>query len=127
MFLHYGDYILIPFDPWFYVSAIYISWCREEQTNMALELWAIGLAFAANVVIGAGLVFAVYGLMERRLVLGVLGGLALGAIIVWTQATVGEQLFDLTFEEKRNLIVTAGVGAALGLVGTMMTFKPEIE
>jgi len=94
---------------------------------MALELWAIGVAFAANVVVGAGLVFAVYGLMERRLVLGVLGGLLLGALIVWTQATVGEQLFNLTFEEKRNLIVTAGIGAALGLVGTMITFKPEIE
>jgi hypothetical protein len=94
---------------------------------MALELWAIGLAFAANVVVGAVLVFAVYGLMERQLALGVIGGLVLGAIIVWTQATVGEQLFDLTFTEKRNLVVTAGIGAALGLVGTMITFKPEIE
>lgn len=94
---------------------------------MALELWAIGVAFVANIVVGAVLVLAVYGLMERRLALGVLGGLLLGALIVWTQATVGEQLFDLTFEEKRNLIVTAGIGAALGLVGTMITFKPEIE
>jgi hypothetical protein len=94
---------------------------------MTLELWAIGAAFTANLVVGAVLVFAVYGLMERRLALGVIGGLLLGAIIVWTQATVGEQLFDLTFEEKRNLVVTAGLGAALGLVGTMMTFKPEIE
>lgn len=94
---------------------------------MTLEPWAFGLAFVANLLVGAGLVFAVYGLMEQRIVLGALGGLVLGAVIVWTQATVGEMLWDLSFEGKRNLVVVAGIGAALGLVGTMMTFKPEIE
>jgi len=94
---------------------------------MTLELWAFGLALGANLLVGAVLVFAVYGLMEQRLVLGAVGGLILGAVIVWTQATVGEMLWDLTFEEKRNIIVVAGIGAALGIVGTMTVFKPEIE
>jgi hypothetical protein len=94
---------------------------------MTLELWAFGLALGANLLVGAVLVFAVYGLMEQRLVLGAVGGLILGAVIVWTQATIGEMLWDLTFEEKRNIIVVAGIGAALGLVGTMTVFKPEIE
>ena len=94
---------------------------------MALELWAYALAFAANAAVGVGLVFAVYGLMERRIALGVLGGLVLAAIIVWIQATVGQQLFDLAFQEKRNIVVVAGLGAALGLVGTLVTIKPEIE
>lgn len=94
---------------------------------MTLELWAFGVAFAANLAVGAVLVFAVYGLMERQLALGVLGGLVLGAVIVWSQATVGEMLWNLSFEEKRNIVVVAGLGAALGLVGTMTMFKPEIE
>jgi hypothetical protein len=34
---------------------------------------------------------------------------------------------NLAFTAKRNLIVAAGVGAALGLVGMMMTVKPELE
>lgn len=94
---------------------------------MTLELWAYGLSFGANLAVGGGLVFAVYWLMERRLAFGVLGGLVLGAAIVWVQATVGEMLWTLSFEEKRNIVVVAGVGAAMGLVGTMTLFKPEIE
>jgi hypothetical protein len=94
---------------------------------MTVELWAFGLAFGANLVIGAVMVFVAYGLMERHVLLGAVGGLALGAIIVWVQATAGQMMWDLAFEGKRNLIVAAGVGAALGIVGTMMTFKPELE
>jgi hypothetical protein len=105
----------------------YIEGYRVIKTNMTLELWAFGLALGANLLVGAVLVFAVYGLMEQRLILGAVGGLILGAVIVWTQATVGEMLWDLTFEEKRNIIVVAGIGAAVGIVGTMTVFKPEIE
>jgi drug/metabolite transporter (DMT)-like permease len=94
---------------------------------MTVELWAFGLAFGANLVIGAVMVFVAYGLMERHVLLGAVGGLALGAIIVWVQATAGQMMWDLAFEGKRNLVVTAGIGAALGLVGTMMTVKPELE
>lgn len=94
---------------------------------MTIELWSFGLAFTANLVVGAGLVFVVYQLMELRLAFGVLGGLVLVGLIVWAQATVGEMLWSLSFEEKRNLIVVAGLGAGLGLVGTMTVFKPEIE
>lgn len=92
-----------------------------------LEAWEISLTFLSNVVVGVGLVFAVYWLMERRLALGVLGGLLLAAVIVWTQATLGQQLFTLTFSERRAIIVVAGLGAMLGIVGTMVVVKPEIE
>jgi hypothetical protein len=99
----------------------------EEKRKMALELWAIGVAFVANAVVGVGLVLGVYQLMERRLLYGALGGLVLGAVIVYGEATIGRQLFDLTFGEKRTIIVVAGVAAALGLTGTLMTVKPEVE
>jgi len=94
---------------------------------MEFGLWAMASVFVANLVVGTGLVLAVYGLMERRLALGVVGGLVLGAIVVWAQATVGEQLFTLSFEAKRGLVVVAGVGTALGLVGTMTAVRPELE
>jgi hypothetical protein len=94
---------------------------------MALELPAMALALLANLAVGVGLVLGVYHLMERRVLYGSVGGLVLGAVIVYTEATVGAQLFDLTFSEKRLLIVVAGVGAALGIVGTLSLLKPEIE
>lgn len=93
---------------------------------MSLEPWALGLALIANLVIGIGLVVSVYRLMEQRFVLGAVGGLILGVIIVYAQATVGQQLFDLTFSEKRLIVVVAGIGASLGITGTMITFRPEI-
>lgn len=94
---------------------------------MALELWAVALALVANAAVGAGLVVGVYHLMERRVLYGSIGGLVLGAAIVYAEATVGAQLFDLAFAEKRMLVVVAGVGAALGIVGTLSVVKPEIE
>jgi hypothetical protein len=65
--------------------------------------------------------------MERRIALGAVGGLVLAAVVVYGEATVGRQMFDLTFNEKRTIIMVAGVGAALGITGALMTFKPEIE
>jgi hypothetical protein len=94
---------------------------------MTLETWALAAALAANVVVGVGLVLAVYGLMERRVLYGAMAGLVLGGAIVYAEATVGADLFDLTFEEKRLLTMVAGVGAAVGIVGTLSLVKPEIE
>lgn len=94
---------------------------------MALETWALVLALIANIAVGAGLVIGVYALMEQRVLYGSVGGLILGAVIVYAEATVGAQLFDLAFAEKRLLAVVAGVGAALGIVGTLSVVKPEIE
>lgn len=94
---------------------------------MALGLPAMALAVLANLAVGVGLVLGVYHLMERRVVYGSIGGLVLGAVVVYAEATLGAQLFDLTFAEKRLLVVLAGVGAALGIVGTLSVLKPEIE
>jgi len=109
------------------VSLRALSKYQESWQQMALGLPAMALAVLANVAVGVGLVLGVYHLMERRILYGSVGGLILGAVIVYTEATLGAQLFDLTFAEKRLLIVLAGVGAALGLVATLSLLKPEIE
>ncbi|WP_436908542.1 hypothetical protein [Halosimplex marinum] len=82
---------------------------------------------AANVAVGVGLVLVGYRLMERRVAYGSVGGLLLGGAVVYAEATVGARLFDLTFHEKRLLVVVAGVGAALGLVGALSVVRPELE
>jgi len=94
---------------------------------MALGLPAMALAAVANVAVGVGLVLGVYHLMERRVLYGSVGGLVLGAVVVYAEATLGARLFDLSFAEKRLLVVVAGVGAALGLVATLTVLKPEME
>jgi len=94
---------------------------------MPLETWALALALVANVTVGVVLVLGVYGLMERRILYGAVGGLVIGAAVVYAEATIGADLFDLTFDEKRLVTMVAGVGAAVGIVGTLSTVKPEIE
>ena len=85
------------------------------------------LAFLANIVIGVGLVLVTYRLMEIRIAAAIGGGLLLAAVIVITQAVVGEQLFTLNFEERVSMIVAAGIGGMLGISGTMSLLRPELE
>ncbi|ACV49386.1 hypothetical protein E5139_16325 (plasmid) [Halomicrobium mukohataei] len=98
-----------------------------ERSNMALSLWTLALALLVNLVLGAVLVLGVFTLMEQRILLGAIAGLVIGGIVVYAEATVGAQLFSLTFEEKRLIVVLAGIGAALGISGTMLTIEPEIN
>lgn len=99
----------------------------REITDMALELWAMALALVVNLVLGVILVTGIFTLMEQRILLGAIAGLLLGGAIVYGEATIGAQMFSLTFDEKRLIVVLAGVGAALGISGTMLVFEPEIE
>lgn len=85
------------------------------------------LAFIANLIIGVALVLIIYRLMEVRISVAIIGGLVLAAIIVVSQAIVGEQMFTLNFEERVSMIVVAGLGAMLGIAGTMSLLKPDIE
>lgn len=92
-----------------------------------LELSQIAIAFVANLVVGGVFVLAVYKTFEMRIAIGIISSLVLGAIIIWMQATVGQTIWTFNFEQRRNIIVVAGIGAALGIVGTMSILKPEIE
>ena len=94
---------------------------------MALPLWALALALIVNLILGAGLVLGVFTLMEQQILLGAIAGLVIGAIAVYAEATIGAQMFSLTFSEKRLIVVLAGIGAALGISGMMLAIEPEIE
>jgi hypothetical protein len=93
---------------------------------MALEPWTIGLVIIVNVLVGVGVIVSVYGLMERRIVLGAVGGLVLSTVVIYSETVVGEWLFDFTYGEIKLLVLVAGVGAAVGVTGTMLTLKPEL-
>jgi len=98
-----------------------------EKSTMALPLWSLALALLVNLVLGSALVLGVFTLMEQRILLGAIAGLVIGAAVVYAEATIGAQMFSLNFSEKRLIVVVAGVGAALGITGTMLAIEPEIE
>lgn len=92
---------------------------------MSVQLW-IGAALVANVVIGAGLVAGVFKLMEKRIGVGALGGIAVGAVLIYAEATVGEQYLSPTVAEMKLLVIAAAVGAVLGVTATVIVFEPEL-
>lgn len=92
---------------------------------MTVTPWIAG-AFLANLVIGAGLVVGVYTLMERQIAVGAVGGLAVGAGVIYAQATVGEQWLSPTVAEMKLLVLAAAVGAVGGVLGAVLVFEPEL-
>lgn len=92
---------------------------------MSVTLW-IGGAFALNLVVGAVLVAGVYKLMEQRVLMGAFGGAGIGTAIIYAEATLGERMFVVTVSEMKLLVLAAAAGAVLGVLGTMLVFKPEL-
>lgn len=93
---------------------------------MALGLtWMAGV-FALNLVFGALLVVGAFGLMERRFGAGAIGGVLVGAGVVYAEATLGERMLDPSVGEMKLLVIAAALGAVLGVVGTVLTVEPEI-
>lgn len=88
-------------------------------------MW-LGGVLITNVVLGALLVLGVFGLMERRISAGAIRGILVGSGVVYAQATLGEQMLDRTVEGMKILVITAVLGAVLGVVGTVLTVEPEI-
>jgi len=67
---------------------------RERRT--------VGLVVAASVALGVALVVSVFQLSKGQFALGVIGGQAIGVVLVWREATVGERPDTLTFTGKRT-------------------------
>jgi hypothetical protein len=88
--------------------------------------WMAGV-FVLNLVFGALLVVGAFGLMERRLGAGAIGGVLVGAGIVYAEATLGERMLDPTVGEMKLLVLAAAFGAVLGVVGTVLTVEPELQ
>jgi len=89
-------------------------------------IWTVGAAIF-NVLAGGALVLGMYSLMERHIGLGAMGGIGVGAIIIYVQATLGEQWFTVSVSEMKLLVIAAAVGAAFGVTATVLAVEPEIS
>lgn len=92
---------------------------------MSMTLWT-GVVLVVNLVMGAFLITGVFKLMEQRITVGAVGGISVGAGIIYAEATVGEQLFSPTISEMKLLVITAAVGAVLGTTAVVLVFEPEV-
>ena len=100
----------------------------QDRVGVRIPDHNLALALFANVAVGVVLVLGVYGLMERRILYGAVGGLVIGAAVVYAEATLGADLFDLTFDEKRLVTMVAGVGAAVGVgLGVAVAVRVGVE
>lgn len=92
---------------------------------MSVSLWTAG-AFGINLLLGISLMLGVYKFMERRVPLGALAGIIVGTGVIYAQATLGEQWLTVTVGEMKLLVIAACLGAVIGVVGTVLTVKPEL-
>jgi hypothetical protein len=93
---------------------------------MALGItWIVGV-LVLNLLFGTLLVLGAFKLMEWRLEVGALGGIAVGTAVVYAEATMGEQLLTVTVSEMKMLVIAAALGAVLGVVSTVIVVEPEL-
>lgn len=88
-------------------------------------VWLVGV-FAVNLAVGGALVVGVFAAMERRVGVGALGGVGLGTLLIYAQATFGEDVLFVTVSEMKLLVLAAALGAVLGVVGTVLVVEPEL-
>ena len=92
---------------------------------MSVMLWTVG-AFVVNFLLGIGLLLSVYKFMEHRVTLGAISGIVVGTGVIYAQATLGEQWLTVTVSEMKLLVIAACLGAVIGVVGTVLTIKPDL-
>lgn len=88
--------------------------------------WVAG-ASLLNVAVAAAVVLLVYRLIEEHVGLAAVVGIGLAAAVIYAEATLGEQLLMVTVSEMKLLVLAAAVGAAAGVTGTVLVFKPATE
>mgnify|MGYP000137834843 CR=1 FL=1 len=93
---------------------------------MSVSLWTAG-EFGVNLLLGVVLIIGVFSFMERQVSLGAIAGVIAGAGVIYAQATLGEQYLQVTVSEMKILVIAAAVGAVLGVIGTVLVVRPEIE
>jgi len=93
---------------------------------MALAAYWYPAVVVINVVIGILLVLGVFKFMERQVSLGAVGGIIVGAAVIYAEATLGEQTFTVTVSEMKLLVLAGALGAVVGVVGTVLVVEPEV-
>lgn len=94
---------------------------------MALETYWYPAVLIANAIFGIVLVLGVFKFMEKHVSLGAIGGILLGAGLIYVEATIGEQELVATVSEMKLLVIAAALGAVLGVVGTVLVVEPELQ
>ncbi|MFT4921439.1 MAG: hypothetical protein ACI8XM_000636 [Haloarculaceae archaeon] len=92
---------------------------------MTFALW-LGGVFLANLVLGVVMVAAVFKMMEQRVMAGAIGGVVVGTAVIYTEATLGEDILAPTVAEMKLLVIAAALGAVLGVLGAVLVFEPEL-
>ncbi|CCQ36702.1 uncharacterized protein Nmlp_2540 [Natronomonas moolapensis 8.8.11] len=92
---------------------------------MNVTLW-IPAVLVINLVLGGLLMIGVFSFMERRVSLGALGGIVVGTGVIYTQATLGEEMLQVTVGEMKLLVIAASLGAVIGVVGTVLAVEPDL-
>jgi hypothetical protein len=93
---------------------------------MSVIGWTAGV-FVLNLLLGIGLLLGVFSFMERRVTMGAVAGVVAGTGVIYAQATLGEQYLQVTVSEMKLLVIAAALGAVIGVVGTVLVVKPNLQ
>lgn len=92
---------------------------------MDIGLWVLAVLIL-NLILGILLMVGVFSFMERRISLGAMGGIIVGTGLIYTQATLGEEMLRVTVSEMKLLVIAASLGAVVGVVGTVLVVEPDL-
>lgn len=123
LFRYIDELTEYPLKPYLYVNSLENEF--RGETVMSLITWIVSVLLV-NTVASAVVVLGAYRMMESHVALGAFGGIGIAAGLIYVQATLGEQLFEITVSEMKLLVIAAAVGAAIGVTMTILTVKPEL-
>jgi hypothetical protein len=92
---------------------------------MDIVLW-VPAVLILNFIFGILLMVGVFSFMERRVSLGAMGGIIVGTGLIYTQATLGEEMLRVSVSEMKLLVIAASLGAVVGVVGTVLVVEPDL-
>lgn len=92
---------------------------------MDIGLW-VPAVLILNLILGILLMVGVFSFIERRISLGAMGGIIVGTGLIYTQATLGEEMLRVTVTEMKLLVIAASLGAVVGIVGTVLVVEPDL-
>jgi hypothetical protein len=96
-----------------------------QTSKMDIGLW-VPAVLILNFILGILLMVGVFSFMERRISLGAMGGIIVGTGLIYTQATLGEEMLRVSVTEMKLLVIAASLGAVVGVVGTVLVVEPDL-